>query len=57
MVGLLDTLVVKRLTLKNRIIMPPMHTGLATVEEAVTDKLIEHYVQRSQGLGLVVSGA
>lgn len=54
MVGLLDALVVKGLTLKNRIIMPPMHTGLATVEGAVTEKLINHYVQRSQGLGLMI---
>jgi NADPH2 dehydrogenase len=40
--------------LKNRIVMPPMHTGLATTEGAVTDSLVEHYVSRSKALGLVI---
>jgi len=51
---LLDSLEVKGLTLKNRIVMPPMHTGLATAEGAVTDNLIEHYVRRSKALGLLI---
>ncbi|MGD8505258.1 MAG: NADH:flavin oxidoreductase [Candidatus Bathyarchaeota archaeon] len=54
MVDLLDPLEVKGLTLRNRIVMPPMHTGLATTEGAVTDKLVEHYVQRSEALGLMI---
>ncbi len=54
LVGLLDPLEVKGLTLKNRIVMPPMHTGLATTEGAVTDNLIEHYVRRSKALGLLI---
>jgi len=54
LVGLLDPLEVKGLTLKNRIVMPPMHTGLATTEGAVTDNLIEHYVRRSKALGLII---
>ena len=54
LVGLLDHLEVKGLTLKNRIVMPPMHTGLATTEGAVTDNLIEHYVLRSKALGLLI---
>ena len=52
--GLLDPLEVKGLILKNRIVMPPMHTGLATTEGAVTDRLVEHYVSRSKALGLVI---
>jgi NADPH2 dehydrogenase len=52
--GLLDPLEVKGLMLKNRIVMPPMHTGLATTEGAVTDSLVEHYVSRSKALGLVI---
>lgn len=52
--GLLDPLEVKGLTLKNRIVMPPMHTGLATAEGAVTDNLIEHYIRRSRALGLLI---
>jgi len=54
LVGLLDLLEVKGLILKNRIVMPPMHTGLATTEGAVTDKLIEHYTRRSKALGLLI---
>jgi len=54
LVGLLDSLEVKGLTLKNRIVMPPMQTGLATTEGAVTDNLIEHYVKRSKALGLMI---
>jgi len=52
--GLLDPLEVKGLTLKNRIVMPPMQTSLATTEGAVTDNLIEHYVRRSKALGLLI---
>lgn len=54
LVDLLDSLIVKGLALKNRIVMPPMHTGLATAEGAVTDNLIEHYVRRSKALGLLM---
>ena len=34
--------------------MPPMQTGRATVEGAVTDRLISFYVRRSAALGLVI---
>ena len=54
MVGLLDPLEVKGLTLKNRIVMPPMHTGFATTKGAVTENLIKHYLQRSKALGLLI---
>lgn len=54
LVGLLDPLKVKGLTLKNRIVMPPMNTDLATTEGAVTNSLIEHYVERSKALGLLI---
>lgn len=53
-VGLLSPLAVKGLSLKNRIIMPPMYTGFASSEGAVTEKLVEHYVRRSQKLGLLI---
>jgi NADPH2 dehydrogenase len=52
--GLLNHLEVKGLTLENRIVMPPMHTGLATTEGVVTEKLIDHYVLRSEALGLLI---
>ncbi len=54
LVDLLDPLEVKGLTLKNRIVMPPMNTGLATTEGAVTGQLVEHYVKRSGALGLLI---
>jgi len=54
LVGLLDPLKVKELSLRNRIVMPPMHTGLASREGAVTNELIEHYVKRSKALGLLI---
>jgi len=54
LVGLLDRLKVKGLMLKNRIVMPPMQTSLATVEGAVTDSLVEHYIRRSKALGLLI---
>jgi len=53
-VGLLNPLKVKGLPLKNRIIMPPMYTGLATSEGAVTEELVDHYVRRSKALGLLI---
>ena len=34
--------------------MPPMQTGRATVEGAVTDRLISFYVRRSAALGLLI---
>jgi len=52
--SLRDPLEVKGLTLKNRIVMPPMNTELATNEGAVTNELIEHYTRRSKALGLLI---
>ena len=54
MVSLVDPLEVKGLIFKNRLVMPPMQTSLATREGAVTDELIEYYVQRSKALGLLI---
>jgi len=52
--GLLDPLEVKGLTFRNRIVMPPMQTGRATVKGAVTDRLVSFYVRRSTALGLLI---
>ena len=54
LVSLLTPLEVKGLRLKNRIAMPPMHTGLATRKGAVTGRLVEHYVKRAKALGLLI---
>jgi len=42
------------LQLKNRIVMPPMATGLATTQGEVTEDLIKHYEKRAKGLGLQI---
>jgi len=52
--GLIDSLEVKGYTLRNRIVLPPMQTGKATFEGAVTNKLINFYVRRSSSLGLPI---
>lgn len=44
----------KGLTFRNRIVMPPMQTGRATVKGAVTDRLVSFYVRRSTALGLLI---
>ena len=44
----------KGVTLRNRIVLPPMQSGRATFEGAVTNRLINFYVRRSSALGLVV---
>jgi 2,4-dienoyl-CoA reductase-like NADH-dependent reductase (Old Yellow Enzyme family) len=54
LVNLLDPLEIKGFELENRIVMPPMFTGLATADGAVTDSLVGHYVKRSMGLGLLI---
>jgi len=54
LVSLSDPLKVKGLTLKNRIVMPPMATNYATTRGAVTERLIEHYIRRSKALGLQI---
>jgi NADPH2 dehydrogenase len=54
LVGLLDPLNVKGITLRNRIVMPPMQSGRASFEGAVTNKLINFYVRRSSALGLPI---
>ena len=55
MPGLLDPLRVKGVTLRNRIVLPPMQSGRATFDGAVTNRLINFYVKRSSELGLVIA--
>jgi 2,4-dienoyl-CoA reductase-like NADH-dependent reductase (Old Yellow Enzyme family)/thioredoxin reductase len=44
-----------KMDLKNRIIMPPMATHMATNEGDITDRLIDYYAKRARGgVGLVV---
>jgi NADPH2 dehydrogenase len=52
--GLLEPLKVKGYILRNRIVMPPMQSGRASFEGAVTNRLINFYVRRSSSLGLPI---
>ena len=54
MTRLFDSFEIGGLKFRNRIVMPPMQTGRATIEGAITDDLINHYVLRSQALGLLI---
>jgi NADPH2 dehydrogenase len=54
MAHLLDPLQVKGITLRNRIVMPPMQSGRASFQGEVTDRLINFYVRRSSALGLPI---
>ena len=54
MAKLFDPLTIGNLTLKNRIVMPPMANGLADTEGTMTDQLIAHYTRRAPGVGLVI---
>lgn len=54
MVGLSDPLTVKELTLKCRIVMPPIATELASKDGAVTKSLVKHYCEHAKNLGLLI---
>jgi NADPH2 dehydrogenase len=54
MTGLSDELRIKGLVLKNRIVMPPMATGLSSKKGEVTDRHVEHYSRRAKGPGLII---
>jgi NADPH2 dehydrogenase len=54
LVGLLDPQNVKGITLRNRIVMPPMQSGRASFEGEVTDRLVNFYARRSAALGLPI---
>jgi NADPH2 dehydrogenase len=54
MTSLVDPLEVKGVTFKNRLVMPPMQTSLATRKGAVTEELIEYYTVRARAVGLVI---
>ena len=46
---------IKELSLKNRLVMPPMATNMATEDGEVTDRHIGHYATRARGgVGLII---
>ncbi len=52
--GLLDPLTVAGYELRNRIVMPPMQSGRATAEGAITNRLVNFYAKRSTAVGLPI---
>lgn len=55
MAGLFDPLTIKGLTLKNRIVLPPMGTRLSPPDGSVSEAQIAHYLARARaGVGLII---
>lgn len=54
LVNLLDPLKIKGITLRNRIVMPPMQSGRASLKGEVTSRVINFYSRRSAWLGLPI---
>jgi 2,4-dienoyl-CoA reductase-like NADH-dependent reductase (Old Yellow Enzyme family) len=55
MPGLFDPIVIKELKIKNRLVMAPMATNMATEEGEVTDRHLNHYTARAKGgVGLII---
>jgi len=55
MAGLFDPIVINGLKLKNRLVMAPMATNMATQEGRVTERHIRHYTARAEGgAGLII---
>jgi NADPH2 dehydrogenase len=55
MPGLFDPIDIHGLVLKNRIVMAPMATNMATPEGQITDRHIKHYTARAEGgVGLII---
>jgi 2,4-dienoyl-CoA reductase-like NADH-dependent reductase (Old Yellow Enzyme family) len=52
--GLFDPIDIRHLTLRNRVVMPPMTTRLAAEDGSVTEELMSYYEARARGgVGLV----
>ena len=55
MPSLFTPIKIKGLSLKNRLVMPPMATNMATEDGEVTDRHIRHYIDRARGgVGLII---
>lgn len=54
MPDLFDSLNIDGLEFRNRIVLPPMQTRLATSDGEVTDGLKDHYFERAGGVGLII---
>jgi len=46
---LFEPIVIKGLSIRNRIVMPPMHTNQGNMEEGITDQALDFYAARARG--------
>jgi len=52
---LLEPVYINKMRLRNRIVMPPMHTRFASESGEMTDRMIDYYVERAKGgVGLII---
>jgi NADPH2 dehydrogenase len=51
---ILEEASIGKIVLRNRIVMPPMNTELATERGEVTEKMIQHYSARAPWVGMVI---
>jgi NADPH2 dehydrogenase len=55
MAGLFDPIDINGFELKNRMVMAPMATNMATPEGRITDRHVKHYTARAEGgVGLII---
>jgi len=52
--SLLDKLIIRDHIIRNRIVLPPMATELASEKGEVTDALLNHYKLRAKGTGVAI---
>jgi 2,4-dienoyl-CoA reductase-like NADH-dependent reductase (Old Yellow Enzyme family) len=52
---LFEPLAIKGISIRNRIVMPPMNTNLADADGSVSERLTRYYVERGKGgVGLII---
>ena len=53
---LFEPIVIKGLNIKNRIVMPPMHSNLGNEAEGITDTAVDFFAARARGGFSIVTG-
>ena len=54
MAGLGDPLTIKRMQLRNRLVLPPLTTNYGSSEGMVSKEILQFYQERSKDVGLVI---
>ena len=53
---LFEPITIKELQIKNRIIMPAMHTNQGGMQEGISDDAVDFYVSRAMDILLAIRG-